>query len=82
MRVEEGRIPREAYSCRSQEWGAPGYGDKKRQQWWKQVTPDKYDGASVELQEYLNQFLIVTERNHQDEEEQGLYLAGSLWDVK
>ena len=46
--------------------------------WWKQITPDKCDGASVELQEYLNQFRIVTEGNHWDEEEKGLFLAGSL----
>ena len=46
--------------------------------WWKQISIDKYDGASVELQKYLNQFLIVTEGNDWDEAEQGLYLAGSL----
>ena len=47
----------------------------------KQITTDKYDGTSSELRKYLNHFLIVTEVNMWNEEEQWLYLAGILTGV-
>ena len=44
----------------------------------RQILPEKYDGTSVELREYLNQFSILAELNDWDDEEKGLYLASSL----
>ena len=44
----------------------------------KHINPDKYEGTSTELREYLNHFLIVMEVNKWGEEEQGLYLVGRL----
>jgi len=52
-------------------------GPKRR----RQILPEKYDGTSVELREYLNQFLVLTKLNDWTEEDKGLYLASSLTGV-
>ena len=45
------------------------------------IMPERYDGTTVELREYLNQFLVLTELNNWSEEEKGLYLASRLTGV-
>ena len=42
------------------------------------MRPDKYDGTSVELREYLGHFNVVADVNKWNTSEKGMYLAGSL----
>lgn len=44
----------------------------------KQLSPDKYDGKTVEWREYLTHFEIVSQVNRWDMREKAMYLAGSL----
>ncbi len=44
----------------------------------KQITPDKYDGKTIEWAEYLTHFNIIAQVNGWKTKDKAMYLAGSL----